>query len=82
MADGHVLFALMNQIVNGLLPRLASAAGKHLTRLFEGWVVATPDRRTFAVPIKSYPAVDISKPFDWNATAADVTEQMRAAIDD
>jgi hypothetical protein len=27
-------------------------------------------------------AVDISVPFDWNATAAEVTERVRAAMDD
>lgn len=49
------------------------AAGKHLTKLFEGWVVATPDRRKIAVRIASYPEVDISIPFEWYATAVDVT---------
>ena len=47
------------------------AAGRHLSKLFEGWIVATPDRRGFAVRITSYPAVDISIPFEWNATAAE-----------
>ena len=56
------------------------AAGRHLTKLFEGWIVATPDRRKFAVRITSYPEVDTSVQFDWNATAADVTDQVRAAI--
>jgi hypothetical protein len=42
--------------------------------------VATPDRRKFAVRITSYPAVDISVPFEW--TAAEVTERVRAAMDD
>ena len=46
------------------------------------WIVATPDRRKFAMRITSYPAVDISVPFDWNATAAEVTERVRAAMDD
>jgi hypothetical protein len=46
------------------------AAGRHLSKLFEGWIVATPDRRKFAVRITSYPAVDIIVAFDWNATAA------------
>jgi hypothetical protein len=26
--------------------------------------------------------LDISVPFDWNATAAEVTEQVRAAMED
>ena len=58
------------------------AAGRHLTKLYEGWIVATPDRRKFAVRITSYPAVDIAVPFDWNATAAEVTERVRAAMED
>jgi hypothetical protein len=49
---------------------------------YEGWIVATPDRRRFAVRITSYPALDISIPFEWNATAAEVTERVRAAMDD
>ena len=58
------------------------AAGKHVQKRFEGWIVATPDRRKFAVRITSYPEVDISVPFDWNATAAEVTECVRAAMED
>ena len=58
------------------------AAGRHLSKLFEGWLVATRDRRRFAVRITSYPELDISVPFDWNATAAEVTEQVRAAMED
>jgi hypothetical protein len=58
------------------------AAGRHLSKRFEGWIVATPDRRRFAVRITSYPTVDISVPFDWNATAAEVTERVRVAMDD
>ena len=58
------------------------AAGRHLTKLFEGWIVATPDRRRFAVRITSYPEVDISIPFEWNATAAEITERVRAVMDD
>jgi len=58
------------------------AAGRHFTKLFEGWIVATSDRRKFAVRITSYPAVDISIPFEWNAPAAEVTERVRAAMDD
>jgi hypothetical protein len=54
------------------------AAGRHLTKLFEGWMVATPDRRRFAVRITSYPELDISVPFDWNATPAEVTDRVRA----
>jgi hypothetical protein len=34
------------------------------------------------VRITSYPQVDISVPFDWNATTAEVTERVRAAMDD
>lgn len=58
------------------------AAGKHLSKRFEGWIVATPDRRRCAVRITSYPEVDISIPFEWNATAAEITERVRAAMDD
>ena len=58
------------------------AAGRHLTKLFEGLIVATPDHRRFAVRITSYPQVDISIPFEWNATPAEVTEGVRAAMDD
>ena len=32
--------------------------------------------------ITSYPSVDVSIPFEWSATAAEVTERVRAAIDD
>jgi len=39
-------------------------AGKHLSKLFEGWIVATPDRRKFAVRITSYPELDVSVPFE------------------
>ena len=56
------------------LDAAAVAAGRHLTKLFEGWTVATPDRRRLAVRIASYPAAGNSVPFKWNATAADVTE--------
>ena len=52
------------------------AAGRHLQKHF------TPDRREFAVRITSYPEVDLSVPFDWNATAAEVTERVRAAMED
>jgi hypothetical protein len=58
------------------------AAGRHLNRRFEGWTAAAPDRRRFAVRITSYPEVDISIPFEWNATPAEVTERVRAAMDD
>jgi hypothetical protein len=58
------------------------AAGRHLSKLFEGWIVAAPDRRRFAVRITSYPELDISVPFEWNVTAAEVTERVRAAIED
>jgi hypothetical protein len=58
------------------------AAGRRLKKLFEGRIAATPDRRKFAVRITSYPEVDISVPFDWNATAAEVTERVRAAMED
>jgi hypothetical protein len=62
--------------------RLWSPPGRHLKKLFEGWMVATPDRRRFAVRITSYPELDISVPFEWNVTAAEVTERVRAAIED
>jgi hypothetical protein len=58
------------------------AAGKQLSKRFEGWIVAAPDRREFAVRITSYPEADISVPFAWNATAAEVTERVRAAMED
>ena len=58
------------------------AGGKHLSKRFEGWIVAAPDRREFAVRITSYPEVDISVPFGRNATAAEVTERVRAAMED
>ena len=56
------------------------AADRHLTKLFEGWIVATPDRRKFAVRIKSYPELDISVPFDWSATWAEVTERVEQPL--
>jgi hypothetical protein len=34
------------------------------------------------VRITSHAEVDISVPFDWNATAAEVTERVRATIED
>jgi len=52
------------------------AAGRHLSKRFEGWIVATQDRRKFAVRITSSPNVDIIVPFDWNATTVEVTEQV------
>ena len=58
------------------------AAGRHLSKRFEGWIVAAPDRRRFAVRITSYPEVDISIPFDWNATPGEVAERVRTAMDD
>ena len=58
------------------------AAGRHLQKRYEGWIVAAPDRRTFAVRITAYPEVDISVPFDWNATAAEITERVRAAVEE
>ena len=58
------------------------AAGQHLQRTFEAWIVSSPDSRKFAVRITSYPAADISLLFEWNATAGDVTERVRAALDD
>jgi hypothetical protein len=61
---------------------VVAAGGRHLTKLYEGWIVATPDRRKFAVRITSYPELDLSIPFEWNATAAEVTERVRAAMDD
>jgi hypothetical protein len=44
-------------------PELEAAvvvAGRHLNKLFECWIVATSDRRKFAVRIASYPELDIS----------------------
>jgi hypothetical protein len=58
------------------------AAGRHLSKRFEGWIVAAADRRRFAVRITSYPQVDISVPFEWNATPSEVTERVRAAMED
>jgi len=52
------------------------AAGRHSSKRFEGWIVATQDRRKFAVRITSSPNVDIIVPFDWNATTVEVTEQV------
>jgi hypothetical protein len=52
------------------------AAGRHLSKRYEGWIVATPDRRKFAV------RMDVSIPFEWNATPAEVTERVRAAMED
>jgi hypothetical protein len=57
------------------------AAGRHLQKSFESWIVASPDSRKFAVRITAYPSVDISVLFAWNATAAEVTERVRAAIE-
>jgi len=58
------------------------AAGRHLQKRFEGWIVATPDRRMFAVRITSYPEMDISVALDWSVTPAEVTERVRAAMGD
>ena len=58
------------------------AACKQLSKRLEGWIVAAPDRREFAVRITSYPEVDISVPFAWDATAAEVTDRVRAAMED
>jgi hypothetical protein len=58
------------------------AAGGHLTKVFEGWIVAATDLQTFVVRISSYPEVGFSVRFDWNATAAEVTERVRSAMDD
>ena len=58
------------------------AAGRHLSKRFEGWIVATPDRREFAVRVTSYPEVDIAVSFAWNANAAEVTERVRAVMED
>jgi hypothetical protein len=46
--------------IAGLNLKPVVAAGRHLNKLFEGWIVATPHRRQFAVRITSYPALDIS----------------------
>jgi hypothetical protein len=43
------------------LEAAVGAAGTHLTKLFEGRIVATPDHRSFAVRITSYPELDISR---------------------
>ncbi len=59
-------------------PRALSVAATAPEQALRGWIVATP----FAVQITSYPEVDISVPFDWDATAADVTERVRAAMED
>jgi len=58
------------------------APGKHLSQRFEDWIVATADRQKFAMRITSYTEVDISVLFDCNATAAEVTEPVRTAMDD
>jgi hypothetical protein len=58
------------------------AGGRHLNKLLEGWIVAASDRRKFAVRITSYMEVEISVPFDWDAPAAEVTERVRAVMDD
>jgi hypothetical protein len=34
------------------------------------------------VRITSHPEVDVSVVFDWNATAAEVTERVQAAMED
>jgi hypothetical protein len=44
--------------------------------------MARTDRRQFAVRITSYSERDIFIPFEWNVTAAEVTERVRAAMDD
>ena len=58
------------------------AAGRHVGKRFEGWIVATPDRRQFAVRITSYPQVDISLSFDWDVPPGEVTERVRSALDE
>jgi hypothetical protein len=88
--DNNCLFMPITIFDSDTIPRDRRAeleaavvlAGRHLTKVFEGWIVATPDRRKFAVRITSYPELDISIPFEWNATAAEVTERVRAAMDD
>ena len=64
------------------LEAVVVAAGGHTQKRFEGWIVAAPNRRTFAIRITSYPEVDLSVLFDWDATAAEVTERVRAAMED
>jgi hypothetical protein len=71
-----------NQGASAYKKRAIRAADKHLTKYFEGWIVATPDRRKFAVRITSYPEVDFSLPFDWIVTAAEVTERVRVPMED
>jgi hypothetical protein len=39
-------------------------------------------RQRFAVRITSYPEVGVFVPVEWNATAAEVTERVRVAMDD
>ena len=39
-------------------------------------------RRADGGPITSYPELDVSVPCDRNATAAEVTERVRVAMDD
>jgi hypothetical protein len=58
----------------------AVAAGKHLSMLFERWIVATPDRRPFALRITSYQELEMS--FRSFGTQAEVTGRVRVAIDD
>jgi hypothetical protein len=55
-------------------------AWRHLSKLVEGWVVAAPDRWKFAARITSHPTLDISNPFEWNATAADVTKRLTLVV--
>jgi hypothetical protein len=57
------------------------AAGRRLHQRYEGWIVAMPDCRKFAVRIASYPEVDVSVPFDWHTTAAEATERVRVAME-
>ena len=52
------------------------AAGGHTQKRFEGWIVAAPDRRKFAVRITSYPEAELLVPFDSNVVAAEVTERL------
>lgn len=57
------------------------AAGRRLHQRYEGWIVAIPDCRKFAVRIASYPEVDVSVPFDWHTTAAEATERVGVAME-
>jgi len=58
------------------------AAGRHLSKRFEGSDRRRPGPPEVRGADHVIPEVDISIPFDWDATAAKVTERVRAAMDD